>query len=445
LSRILVIGSGPLPGPSVRSMGFPSLRTAQFAAGLVEGGHEVRIGLLIGDDEAGTSTAWLGPRPAALQTVEVIRTDLPGAIDGLTAIREGFAPHAVVTAGPFLPMAMGAAVAGDVPLWVDVPGDPMAEAQARGAVDGDDVIAKWREVYSAALARGDRFSTISERQRLALIGALGLAGRLAGEALGDELVRVVRGSVEPVMGWDAPSGAGPDLPDDAFVLLFSGGWNTWLDHESMAEGVLHAMAADARIHFVATGGAIAGHHAAAYETFRATAAGSPYADRFHFLGWVEARRLAAVHASADVALCVDRRCYEAELGARTRLLEAMERGLRVASTVLCEQTEAMRGCEGFTELPLDDAEGIGRALVRLADGEPSGTGWGAIRARWSIAATTRDLVDWAATPVRSSSGVDASAAMFEETRSLREELHAVHQSPTWRLLSRIHRLLAPPR
>ena len=447
MSRILLLGAGPLPGPGVRTMGFPSLRTAQLAGGLVEGGHDVRIGLLVHDDAAEAAPrSWRGPRPLGIEAVDVVRTDRPDALDTLRSIRREFEPHAVVTAGPFLPMALGAALVGDEPLWVDVPGDPMAEAQARAAADGDDgVLTRWHEVYDAALRRGDRFSVIGARQRAALIGALGLAGRLTGRGLGDDLVRVVRGSVEPIVSWEHPAPGGIDgLPDDAFVVLFAGGWNTWLDHVTMAEGVLTAMARVERLHFVSTGGAIEGHHSAAYDAFRTAAAGSPFADRFHFLGWVDADRLPAIHAAADVAICVDRPCYEAELGARTRLLEAMERGVHVASTVICEQTEALRGCRGFTELAVRDGDAIGDALLRLSTGEsPDGTDWADLRATWSLTETTRELVAWAARPARAAPGLDLGEAASQEARALRDELQAVHATPTWRLLSRLGRLGKP--
>jgi len=415
-------------------MGFPSLRTAQFGAALVAAGHDVRIALLVGDDEAASAPRrWRGPRPIGIEAVDVVRTDRPEALDSLGGLRREFEPAAVVTAGPFLPLAMGAATVADEPLWVDVPGDPMAEAQARAAADGSDaVLARYHDVYSAALRRGDAFSAVSDRQRAALLGALGAAGRLVGAELGAELVHVVRGSVAAA-GWVEPSGDAPALPDDAVGLLFSGGWNTWLDHETMLAGVLAAMDRRADLHFLATGGAVTGHHDGAYAAFRAGAEASAHADRFHFLGWVDAARLPAVHAAAEVAVCVDRRCAEAELGARTRLLDAVEHGLRVAATVVCEQTEALRGAPGFTELPPGDAAGIADALVAMPRGRVDWDGRGE--------ASTDALVAWAAAPRRAAPGFDLARAAGDEARALRAELDAVHATPTWKLLSKLRRRL----
>lgn len=431
-----MIGSGPLPGPGVRTMGFPSLRTAQLAAGLLIAGHDVRIGLLVGDDEAAAAPrAWRGPRPMALEAVDVVRTDDPAAVDRLRGIRREFEPTAIVTAGPFLPMALGAAVVGDEPLWVDVPGDPMAEAQARAAADvDDDVLRAWRDVYIAGLKRGDAFSVIGARQRAALLGALGLSGRLVGAGLGDPLVRVVPGSVEP-SAWAGDAPAGLDLPPDAVVLLFSGGWNTWLDVEALTQGVLGALDARTDLHFVATGGGISGHHDGAYASFQAAVAASPHAERVHLLGWVDAARLASIHRAAHVAVCVDRPCHEAELGARTRLLDAVHHGLQIASTVACEQVEALRGREGFTELPQGDGAGVATALAGVTAGSVDWDG------DHSIQATTAALVRWAEAPTRAPVGFDFEAADDAEVRALRQELDSVHATPTWRLLSRLQRAL----
>ena len=417
-------------------MGFPSLRTAQFAAGLVDAGHEVRLALLAPDAEAASSPKeWHGPGPTAIEAVDTIRTDLAGAMEQLGRIRREFEPDAVVTAGPFLPMALGAALVDEEPLWVDVPGDPMAEAQARAAADGDDtLLARWFEVYGAALARGDSFSAIGERQRAALLGALGVSGRLTGAGLGDPLVHVVRGSSEPTT-WSPTRGELElQVPEDALVLLFSGGWNTWLDHETLVEAVLRAMQINPSIHFVATGGPIAGHHTEAFESFRATAEASDKADRFHFLGWVDADLLDAVYSRADVAVCLDRRCHEAELGARTRLLEAMQRGLQIASTAACEVTQRMQEEAGFSALPSGSVAGAAEVLASLKRGPGE---WGAMVTDHTVAATTEPLVRWCSDPRRGPERFDLGAAADDERRALRDELSAVYSTPTWRLLSRL--------
>ena len=66
----------------------------------------------------------------------------------------------------------------------------MAEAQAKmeaSRQEGNHPLA-YARLLSQLLVRGDRFSAVSERQRLALLGQLGLVGRLTAETVGYELV-----------------------------------------------------------------------------------------------------------------------------------------------------------------------------------------------------------------------------------------------------------------
>ncbi len=469
MARVFLIGTGPLPMLNPREMGFPALRTRQFLLPLLAAGHEVTLACLTSRE------ADAGEVPGQGETLElsvdtnagarsfryaVVRPDEPGRFLMLRDLRGNFMPDVTVTAGPFLPMAAGARAAGDEPLWIDVPGDPMSEAQARAYRTGStDPIARYREMLGWALARGDRFSTISGAQRGALIGALGLAGRMTGDAIGHEWVHVVPGSVEGLLAGVDPATAPrprglPDLPEDAFVVLACGGYNTWLDGETMIDGLLRAMEKDPRIRFVSTGGALRGHDETSYHRFVERATASQHADRFHFLGWVPTETLPAVFAASHLCLFVDVHCYEAEFGARTRVLEALERGVPVAATDGCDLTHELAGCPMFFGLPEGDPQAVADVLLQLstrhAAGEPialdtnGDAPWSKLRERYTIETTTAPLLAWIEAPTRSPGGVqvDFLEDYWQELARLQDRLEEVWNSPTWRYLGRVNRMLA---
>ena len=466
MSRVFLIGTGPLPTDDPRELGFPQLRTRQMLLPLLDGGHEVMLACLTRRGIGGPSDRLAPGRPveAVLPTSKgerrllhaVVRPDEPGRFLMLRDLRRDFGPDVTVTAGPFLPMAAGARAAGDEPLWVDVPGDPMCEAQAKAHRSGSvDPIHRYREMLGQALARGDRFSVISPTQRGALVGALGLAGRLTGEALGDELVHVVPGSVDglhaPGSGVDASQSAlppgFPTLHRDAWVVLFCGGYNNWLDGDTMLTGLLAAMEAEPRIAFVSTGGALAGHDEGTYHRFRAGAQASAHADRFHFCGWVATATLPAVFRRADITLSVDRPCYEAEFGARTRILESLERGVPVASTDLCDLTSELAAHDLLHVVPPGDPGALADLLVHASRDERGGDDlrarWAERRGRYSLRETTAPLLQWVADPVRAPGGVpvDFLEDSWQELARLQDRLEDVWKSPTWRYLGRLHQLL----
>lgn len=467
---MFLVGTGPLPAHDPRQMGFPTLRARQFLLALLEAGHTVAFAALVnGDRDEGTGRAprrrtleyptGAGKRPFRYHPVQ---RDRPGALLTLRDLRHEFAPDVVVSAGPFMPMIGGARAAGDEPLWVDVPGDPMAEAQLRAHRSGrTEPIHRYRQVLSLAVGRGDHFSVVSADQRKVLIGALGLSGRLTASVVGQELVDVVRPSVEGLYRDrppESPVGLITGVAPGDYAVLFCGGFNTWLDAETLLNGVLRAMEADRHIHWVSTGGALPGHHEGGYSWFRRQAERSPHASRFHFLGWVPARHLDAVYEACDLALNMDTPCYEAEFGSRTRLLDAFERGLPVAATDTCELTSELREVAGFHPLELGDAELLTALLVRLAgekrrrreagnhdattvSRQPGQRPWSSVRGRYSIEETTAPLLAWLQEPRTTHGAFEADFAedQWLEIARLQERLEEVWRSPTWRYLGRVHK------
>ncbi|MFH1467173.1 MAG: glycosyltransferase, partial [Pseudomonadota bacterium] len=128
MSRVLLVGAGPLPGPGQRRVGFPQLRTAWLARALGAGGHDVALACLR-RGEGGPPTE---PGPLAA-TVRDIAAERGAWIEELRALGRAWKPDAWVAAGPYTPPQAAALAVGEEPLWADIPGDPFAEAQALAA------------------------------------------------------------------------------------------------------------------------------------------------------------------------------------------------------------------------------------------------------------------------------------------------------------------------
>jgi glycosyltransferase involved in cell wall biosynthesis len=371
-------------------------------------------------------------------------------------------PDVVVGASSTVPALRAVEVAAGRPVWVDLFGDLMAEAQARLGVHPDEDLGPYRDVLLRLLEAGDAFSTVSERQRWAVIGQLGLVGRLDRRARGRQRVHCVPCCVwdsRSEDGGDAAAGLPAEIGDDDVVLLWGGGFNTWCDVDTLIAGVESAMTADPRIRLIATGGAIPGHDDATFADFRDRVQRSDHAGRFTVLGGVEARRAAAIRRRADLGIVTEKRLAERELGSSGRILHWIERGLPFVCTDLSElgATLAARGLAAIYRP--GDPEDLSRAILD-AVADPAEARERAERARrfaderWSVAASTEPFRRWIASavaepapdgpnPLSLAAAVQAQRALGETRAELaeerarfnevRSELGRIHHSRMWKV------------
>jgi hypothetical protein len=132
------------------------------------------------------------------------------------------------------------------------------------------------------------------------------------------------------------------------------------------EGLEKAMAADPRIHFLATIPRTGHDEEYAYRRFRALVERSPRAARYHLLSGLDAPRLAAVCRECDLALRVDGMNYETLFGARTPLLNLMAAGLPAAITLGTEFSHLVREENLGHAFPVGDAQALSELLRRCA-------------------------------------------------------------------------------
>ncbi|MCG8461495.1 MAG: glycosyltransferase, partial [Holophagales bacterium] len=288
--RVLVLGWGPLPFESARMNYAPGTRSWQMALPLAEAGHRV---LLVYAPIPGASFDDGEPTYRRHRGVHVLSLPrrLFEAEGSLESLVDGLRPEVLVGAAP-VPSLWAVRLAGKRPVWVDLFGDPMAEAQARARhlEAGDHLGAYWR-LMAELLSRGDAFGAVSARQRLAVVGQLSLAGRLDGASAGEEQVHVLPCALPPRASrggtGEAADGDGSSPAPAAggeLRLLWSGGFNTWCDADTLMAGLEGAMDADPGLVLDATGGAIGGHDVDTYARVEEAFARSRHRERLRLHG-----------------------------------------------------------------------------------------------------------------------------------------------------------------
>ena len=375
MTRILAIGTGPLFAPDVRVFNAQALRTWQFTRPLIDHGHQVDLVVLAVEgvplvaqpDTSPLTTVARGEFSYQMfQTTDpaIISAELQRLLDGqnydcIIAINNNAA-------------AIACRLQTRLPIWADLNGYIMGEAQSRGRVYGsDEYLLHFWQREAIALNRADRFSTCSFKQMYATLGELGAVGRLNRFTCDHPFVNVVPVAVyeeylDPKSYPARSSYRGMRFPADAFAVLWSGGFNTWTDVDLLAGALSLAMEQVPRMHFVATGGAIPGHDERTYDQFVQTLHETGFGDRCHLLGWVEARELFALYKDCDIGINVDALNYETVFGTRNRLTNMMGAGLTTLSTLGTELTEIIEENKLGYVVPLGDVQAFADALVRAA-------------------------------------------------------------------------------
>jgi len=451
--HVLLCGVGPTPIGNPERLYAPGLRVWGFARALVTAGCavdllEVRFGeaasggagtlrrlRLRERDEArrGTPTKAAGP-DLGRETQDGILAEtvsLPaGALAELVARQLASASYDAVISTTDVMNHACACACGDLPLWCDYYGHPMAERQSMAAVYQSDegLTGQWDYVI-APLLRADRLSGCSAAQRLAIIGEMGACGRLNRFMNEFDIVcslppvvpfpeyratgRAFRGEA----GGDEFVALSLKVPQDAFAALWSGGFNTWADPDTLASGLILAMQREPRIHFVIAGGAIAGHDDRTFARFRERMEASAFRARCHFAGWVRPTEVPNYYLESDLAISCEKNNLEGELGTRTRVLEWICARLPVITTNVCEFARNLSDRGLIDGVKAGDAEALADLLVRAARRSPEEVRSRAEKARLHVLESYtperlfQPMCDWARRPERAPDLLGASERM----------------------------------
>jgi polysaccharide biosynthesis protein PslH len=416
--RALLIGCGPLPdAPDALDLSFAGHRTGQFTAALEMAGYVVEGELL-------TEANRFRPRP------------------DLQRLHDSLAPDVIVSAGGYHPARIAVQLDSDRPRFIDLAGDLAAEAQLRAAQAGDGVLAEYLSVLARALAVGDRFSVVGPTQRLVVLGQLGAAGRFTGSTVGQDPVAVVPLAAE------GPS-IEPPLPAQGFRVLWSGSYNTWMDPDTLFDGLEAVMARRPEVVFVSTGGPVADHDEDTFGRFWSRARRSAFANRFEDRGRVSRREAVETLGGCHVGLSVSRDCFEAQFGSRQRLVEGLAYGRPAITTALGDLSAAIAVGEAGIVVPPGDPAALAAAIGALADDRSrlaafSGNARRLWEQRFRYRETTAPLQDWLRDPRRwppGALGQDGIRALATDRLRLAAELDAIRGSYTFRALRMLDRLL----
>ncbi|MEO6866389.1 MAG: glycosyltransferase family 4 protein [Gaiellales bacterium] len=254
--------------------------------------------------------------------------------------------------------------------------EPAAPSLKRRLLERD------RLEYATAIELGDAFICATERQRDHWFGALGQAGRLDLELLerdprADALCGIVPFGLEDEppapLTPDAPGALrGTLVPEDAVVLLWTGGLWNWFDPVCVVEALAQARVREPRLHLVVMGMRHPEVHWQEQDASRQLRARAeelglleqgavvlceqwvPYAERDRFL------------LDADIAVSAHRDTLETRLSFRTRFLDQLWAKLPTLTTDGGELTDAMVARGAARTVAEGDIDAWSDALVELA-------------------------------------------------------------------------------
>jgi len=364
MKKILLIGNSPLANENTKSRPAAGLRTYMFLKGLEFGDFDVRtvcVGMREcyggGNDrrldhndfdeqvdsrfrgnDRGKGNDW-EHRLAHQDSGEVIFKDDPCLLSKIQKIHNEYSPDIVIGVNTF-PSYIASRLKTEAPFWADLNGWIMAEGQAQAyKKDTNDYLPHYLGIQKSILKRADKFSTVSKAQSYCLYGELAFLGRLNKETFDYDFTISIENGTEwfnnekETFEKEYNGKMFDKLPNDAFVAVWIGGYNTWVDEITLFKGLEKAMQKCKKLYYVSTGGGIKGLDNKTFANFKKMVDKSEFKNRFVFLGWVETNDIPYIYQKADLGLNVDRQCVETKTGARNRINEMMKFGIPVISTL----------------------------------------------------------------------------------------------------------------
>ena len=354
MNKIFIVGSAPLPNEKEGVREAAGLRTEQFLSPLQTAGHKIIL-VAISNKAEPENSEGMPLRHEKKGNMEIfwISRHSKHLTKFLKQKTSGFQPDFAIGVNTFPAYILSTVIPKDTPFWADLNGWIIAEGQARGWSEDTNLhLANAFRQERQILLKADKISTVSSAQKFATIGELASMGLLRKENFLEEKVFALPNCTK---FFDIDKSTNPqenkktlfrgsekfNIPMNAFVIAWIGGYNNWVDEETLFHSVESAMSQNDKIYFVSTGGAIKNIANTTFSRFLSRINASPYKERFIFLGWIETADMRKIYQESDIGINIDFLCIETETGARNRLNEMIKFGLPVVTTGGSEIAEAI--------------------------------------------------------------------------------------------------------
>ncbi|MCX6384859.1 MAG: glycosyltransferase [Actinobacteria bacterium] len=436
MSKILILGMSPLPFENGKKAYGTGIRTWQFVLPLLEKGHEICLA------DYAVPSAYEKDFKSAFNKEQVIKGNkfiynilTPKDFENisiLAKIYREFNPDCIAGC-TFYPSYVASKILSSlpeekqVPFWADLFGHVMAEAQARAFMDASDncLFHYWNSEFNI-LTSADIFSCVSQRQSYALAGELGAAGRLNMHTSGYDFARLVPCGMpdEDFVHEKNVLRAVNNISDDDFVVLWTGGYNTWTDVDTLYRGLIIAMEKNPKIKFVSTGGEIPEQDTKTYPHFLELINSGPFKSSFTMNGWINGRDVPNYYFEADIGINIDKDIYEVRLGSKNRILDWMRAGLCVLSSNVCELTEIIDSVKSGYTFKAHDYKDLADKLVYLSQHKDEvkktaekGRNYG--RHHFNFNKTAESILKWAEHPYFAPDKFKEKKIFFEKEEALK--------------------------
>ncbi|MBM74862.1 MAG: hypothetical protein CMK59_05640 [Proteobacteria bacterium] len=352
------------------------------------------------------------------------------------------ASDAVITIGPYLPAIFTPFVHPQAPLWLDWPSDPLADGHARRFAAREDTESLSQnatfsilESVHLGLKRADKVGVISERARWSLLGQL----LVMQTPINNPNERI---AVTPVC-FDFPTKpliAREHKKNEPLNIALCGSYNSWLWDTEMMNGLDLFLKTSPQSTVLLMGGSAQEHYDAGWIRAQQWSERTPQA---RIVGWCSEDQFEDLLSICDVGIWLDRPGIEPLLGSRTRALLFAWTGLQIIGTPSCELTESLE--RNDTMLAAYTASDLQAALIAIQSKENTKLVQEQRYLKLSSYAPEhifKPLLKWLEHPQRLPSLLPKQ--MHEQSdiiQKLSQELKKIHTSPTWKIGSKLHRIL----
>lgn len=372
MSRICILGYAPLPVEPMKRAYSGTFRTWNMIQYALSEGHEVlAFGMRL--------TGAFSPEEEKLALYEesnltYYSVDELTYFQDLTFLRskiEEYQPDAIIGVNTY-PAHQAVSLDLDLPVWADLNGYVMSEAQSKATLMKDDHwLTHYWHMEKPILEKADFFSTASEKQRYALLGELASVGRLNSKAQWHKDIvcfpnQIDKKYIDQLMKHPDAS----EIPElytklTGTKFLWAGSFTTWTDAKTLAQGFANALKKE-EMHLIVTGGKVDGHDEVSIVQFQELCQELQIEDHVHFTGWLEINDLTPYMVHSDFGLCIDKPCLETEIGARYRITNMLAFGLPVITTLGTEISHFIEEQRlGFTS-KLESAESLSETLEKAS-------------------------------------------------------------------------------